>query len=169
MHDRVEAHVRKANKQIRPKPVFTGTNPEWETRDILAAIFLQKILMPSCCNSWYLHMEEIQMGLFSFGLCGFFVFFFTSTGDYDWDGHRFTMLCQKQNWSVCHVVRGWSHKVPGWGLYVYKCTTRVNLHTVAWSFVNLHWLLMCIWYFHPVQVGVICKWQRTEVLCLQSL
>lgn len=167
MHGRVWAHVRKTNKQIRPKPVFTGTNPEWEVRDILAAIFLQKIL-PSCCNSWYLHMEEIQMGLSSFGLCGSFVFFFTRIGDYDWDGHRFTMLCQEQNWGVCHGVRGWSHKVPGSGLYVYKCTTRANLHTLAQSFVNLHWLLICSWYFHPVQADVTCKWQRT-VLCFQYL
>lgn len=83
MHDSVGAHVRKANKQVRPKPAFTGTNPEWEERDILAAIFLQKILIPPCCSSWYLHMEEIQMRLFSFGCCGSFVFFFTRTGDYD--------------------------------------------------------------------------------------
>lgn len=169
MHGRVGAHVRKANKQVRPKPVFKGTNPECEAKDILATIFLQKILIPPCCNSWYLNMEEIQMGLFFFGYCGSFVFFFTRIGDYDWDGHGFTMLCQEQNWSVCHGVRGWNHKVPGWGLHVYKCTTRVNLHAVAQNFVNLHWLRICSWYFHPVQVDVTCKWQRTEVLCWQSL
>lgn len=169
MHDSVAAHIRKANKQIRHKPGFAVTNPEGEARDILAAILLQKILIPPCCSSWYLHMEEIQMVLFSFGLCGSFVFFFTSIGDCDWDGHGFTMLCQEQNWSVSHGASGWSHKVPGWGLYVHKCTTTVNLHAVAQSFVTLDWLLIGSWYFHPVQVGVTCKWQRTEVLCLQSL
>lgn len=82
MHDRVAEHIRKGNKQIKPKPVFTGTNPEWEARDILAAIFLLKILMPPCCIIWYLHMEEIQIELF-FGFCGSFVLFFSSIGDYD--------------------------------------------------------------------------------------
>lgn len=75
-----------------PQIVFTSTAPEWEARDILAAIFLQKnpkVLMPPCCSSCYVHMGEIQMGeiMFShqikessFGpcLCGFLfsIFFF---------------------------------------------------------------------------------------------
>lgn len=42
MHDTVAARVRKANKQITAQAVFTSTVPEWEARDILAAIFLQK-------------------------------------------------------------------------------------------------------------------------------
>ena len=42
MRDTVAARVRKANKLITPQLVFTSTVPEWEARDNLAAIFLQK-------------------------------------------------------------------------------------------------------------------------------
>lgn len=54
MHDTVAARVRKANKQITPQPVFTNTVPEWEARDILAAIFLQKNANASMLQ-WLIH------------------------------------------------------------------------------------------------------------------
>lgn len=52
---------------------------------------------------------------------------------------------------------------------LYVCTTRINLHAVAQSLGNLHWLLICSYYFHPGQVGITCKRRRTGVLRLPSL